>query len=197
MPPPLLVVFSGPAGVGKDSVLRVLRERGLPYHFVVTTTDRPMRAGEVDGVDYDFVTTAEFQHLIDTDALLEYATVYDQHKGVPKEQVRRALASGLDVILRLDVQGAATMRDKCEQAVSIFLAPPSLEVLLDRLRARGGDTEEQLRHRLDTAVTELEKACEFDYVVINQEGALANAVDTVVAILAAERCRTSRRAVVL
>ncbi len=192
-----MVVFSGPAGVGKDSVLRRLRERGLPYHFVVTTTDRPIRDGEVDGVDYHFVSTEAFRRLIDTDALLEYATVYDQHKGVPKAEVRQALQSGLDVIMRLDVQGAATIRAKYPQAVSVFLAPPSVEVLLHRLRARGGDSEEQLRCRLDAAVAELARAREFDFVVVNPEGELDAAVDKVIAILAAERCRTSRQAVVL
>jgi len=197
VPPPLMVVLSGPAGVGKDSVLRALRQRGLPYHFVVTMTDRPRREGEVDGVDYVFVTADEFRRMIESDALLEYATVYNQHKGVPKEQVRRALASGLDVILRLDVQGAATMRCKYPGVVGIFLAPSSRDELLHRLRARGGDSEEQLRQRLEAAAAEIECACEFDYVVINREGALEATVDTVAAILTAERCRTSRRPLVL
>ena len=195
-PPPLMVVISGPAGVGKDSVLRRLRERGLPYHFVVTTTDRQIRGGEVNGVDYHFVTTKEFQCLIDNDALLEYATVYDQHKGVPKDQVQIAMQSGLDVILRLDVQGAAIIREKYPQAISVFLAPPSFDLLLRRLRGRGGDTDGQLRRRLDTAVAELARAHEFDYVVVNHESKLEATVDRVVAILAAERCRTSREAVV-
>ena len=194
-PPPLMVVLSGPAGVGKDSVLHGLRERGVPYHFVVTTTDRPIRNGEVDGVDYHFVTTAEFRRLIDTDALIEWARPYEQYKGVTKEEVRRAFASGLDAIMRLDVQGAATIRNKYEQAVTIFLAPPEPEALVRRLIGRGDDDPAQIRLRVETSLLEMERAAEFDYLVVNHDDRLVDAVDQVAAILAAERCRTTRRAV--
>ena len=193
--PPLMVVLSGPAGVGKDSVLRGLRERGVPFHFVVTTTDRPIRNGEVDGVDYHFVTTQEFQRLIDTDALIEYANPYGQHKGVTKEEVRRAFSSGLDAVMRLDVQGAATIRRKYEQAVTIFLAPPEPEALIRRLLGRGDDDPEQIRRRVDDSLLEMGRAAEFDYLVVNYDDRLADAVDQVAAILAAEHCRTLRRAV--
>ncbi len=194
-PPPLMVVLSGPAGVGKDSVLRGLRARGVPFHFVVTTTDRPIRNGEVDGVDYHFVTTAEFERLLDTDALIEYARPYEQYKGVTKEEVRRAFASGLDAIMRLDVQGAATIRKKYDQAVTIFLAPPEPEALIRRLLGRGDDDPDQIRLRVETSLLELERAAEFDYVVVNHDDRLTDAVGQVAAILSAEHCRTSRRAV--
>ena len=129
-PPPVLVVISGPSGVGKDSVIERMRELGYPLCFVVTATDRPPRASETHGVDYDFVSTAEFEQMIAADDLFEYAQVYGQYKGVPKIHVRRALASGKDVVMRLDVQGAATVRQSVPESVTIFLAPPSPEVIV-------------------------------------------------------------------
>jgi len=194
-PPPLMVVLSGPAGVGKDSVLGGLRERGVPFHFVVTTTARDPRPGEVDGVDYHFVTPEAFERLVREGALLEHALPYGQQKGVTKAEVRRALSSGLDAIMRLDVQGAASIRRDYPQAVSIFLAPPSREALARRLRDRGYDSEEQLQERLQACLGEIDRVAEFDYVVVNHEDRLDEAVDQVAAILVAEHCRTSRGAV--
>ena len=161
-PQPLLVVISGPAGVGKDAVVRRLKERGYPFHFVVTATDRPPRPGEVHGVHYFFVSTAEFEGMIALDELLEHARVYGQYKGIPKQQVREALASGKDVVMRLDVQGAAAVRRMAPEAVLIFLVAGSDEELEQRLRKRKGDSPEQIRERLATARAEMACLDEFD-----------------------------------
>jgi len=196
-PAPLVVVISGPSGVGKDSVVKRMAEMEFPLHFVVTVTTRPMRPGEIHGVDYYFVSDEGFQRMKLEDELLEDADVYGQCKGVPRMDVARALASGRDVVLRLDVNGAATIRSKIPQAISIFLVPPSMKVLADRLRRRPGDSEEQVLRRLQTAYEELEQARSFDYVVVNREGQLDDAVEQVVAIMAAERCRAVRQPIAL
>jgi guanylate kinase len=194
---PLLIVISGPSGVGKDSLLWRLKESDQPFHFVVTATDRPPRPGEVHGVDYFFVTTEEFARMIEQDELLEHAIVYGQHKGVPKQQVREALTSSKDVIMRIDVQGAATIRQQAPEAVLIFLTAASEEELVQRLRNRGGDSVEQLQKRITTAREEMEQIAEFDYVVVNRDGELEQAVDDVLAIAQAEHCRAEPRVVKL
>lgn len=196
-PSPLLVVVSGPSGVGKDSVVRRMIELHYSFHFVVTVTSRPPRQGEVHGVDYTFVSEAEFERMIAEDELFEHARVYDQYKGIPKAQVRQALASGQDVLLRLDVQGAATMRAKAPDAVTIFLAPPSMDVLVARLRRRGSDSPAELAQRLRTAEREMGALPSFDYVVFNHEDALDEAARQIGAIMASEKCRVGRRSVVV
>jgi guanylate kinase len=196
-PRALLVVISGPSGVGKDSVIQRMRELGSPFHFLVTATDRSPRPGEVHGVDYLFYSTAEFERMIAHDELLEYANVYGQYKGVPREQVRRALAAGADVLMRVDIQGAATLRRIVPEAVTVFLAPPSIEALLSRLRRRGSDSPEQVHLRLEMALAEMQRAPEFDYVVVNREGDLDGAVQAISAIIQADRCRTDRGQVIL
>ncbi len=194
-PQPLLIVVSGPAGVGKDSLIQCMKGRGYPVHFVVTATDRPPRPGEVHGVDYFFLTTEDFLRLEREQELLEHAIVYGQHKGVPKQQVREALASGKDAIMRVDVQGAATIRSLVPEAVLIFLTASSEEELEQRLRDRGGDSPAQLEKRIATAREEMKRAAEFDYVVVNRDGELDRAVDDVAAIIQAEHCRTKPRVV--
>jgi len=124
---PLLVVISGPSGVGKDAVRKRMQERGCPFHFVVTATDRPQRPGEVHGKDYFFISAAEFDRMLANGELLEHAIVYGQHKGIPKAHVRQALTSGQDVLMRVDVQGATTIRRLVPEAVLIFLMPSSEE----------------------------------------------------------------------
>jgi len=194
---PLLVVISGPSGVGKDTLLERMKERGYPIHFVVTATDRLPRPGEVHGVDYFFFTTEEFTRMIGQDELLEHAVVYGQHKGIPRQHVQDALASGKDVIMRIDVQGAATIRRLVPEAILIFLTASSEEELEQRLRARGGDSPEQLQKRIATAREEMKRLPEFDYVVVNRDKELDQAVDDVVAIIQAKHCRVGPRAVKL
>ncbi len=193
---PLMVVISGPSGAGKDSLLQRLKQRGLPFHFVVTTTSRPPRPNEVHGVDYYFVSEEEFQRYIVQDELLEYALVYGQYKGIHKAQIREALASGRDVIMRLDVQGAATVRRLVPDAVLIFLTADEAE-LRRRLEERQTDTPEQIERRLVRAREEMQAISEFDYVVVNSYHHLDRAVDQVLAIITAEHCRTKPRRIQL
>lgn len=196
-PQPLLIVISGPSGVGKDTVLQRMKERELPFHFVVTATTRPMRPSEVHGRDYFFVSKAEFAGMIDEDELLEYAIVYNDYKGIPKQQVRDALATGKDVIMRIDVQGAATIRKLAPEAVLIFLTTEDSQELVNRLETRKTETLESLKLRIATARQELKRAGEFDYVVINHEFHLDETVDTIRAIISAEHHRVQPRKVTL
>ncbi len=192
-PQALVVVISGPSGVGNDATVRRMKELGLPFHFVVTATTRPRRPGEIDGVDYHFLSHEQFQDLLDQDELLEHAIVYGEHKGIPKEQVRRALASGLDVIMRLDVQGATTIRRLMPDAVLIFLVPSSEEELIRRLEQRKTETPEGLATRIATAKQEMQRLHEFDYVVVNSDCHLDETVEQIRAIIIAEKCRVRRR----
>ena len=194
---PLLVVISGQSGVGKDSLVRRLKERGYPVHFVITATDRAPRPGEVHGRDYFFLTTDEFLHMKQEGELLEHAVVYGQYKGIPKQQVREAMASGKDVIMRVDVQGATTVRRLAPQAVLVFLIASSEQELEQRLRARGYDSPEQLEERLATAREEIKRLPEFDYVIVNRDGELDQAVDDVIAVIQAEHRRVEPRVVKL
>jgi len=194
---PLLIVVSGPSGAGKDTLLARLKEKNLPFHFVVTANTRPKRPGEVEGRDYHFVSRSEFVAMIERDELLEYAVVYGDHKGIPKHQVREALASGKDVIMRLDVQGAMTIRRLVPEAVLIFLMAGDENELADRLRARRTESLDSLKTRMDTARKELQHLPEFDYVVVNRNDALDDAVDAVLGIVRAEHSRVHPRKVSL
>jgi guanylate kinase len=191
--PPLLIVISGPSGAGKDSVIRRMKELGVPLHFVVTMTTRPPRPGEEDGKDYIFVSEEEFERVLREGGFLENAVVYGHRYGVPKEQVKKALESGKDVVMRVDVQGARTLRRLVPEAVFIFLIPASEEELVRRLRARSTEDEKDLELRLAIAREEMKSLEEFDYVVINADGRLDEAVQKVMAIITAEKCRTKPR----
>lgn len=195
VPPPLLVVLSGPSGVGKDAVMTRMKERGIAMHYTVTATTRARRPAEVHGRDYFFISTEEFQRLIAEDELLEWAVVYGDYKGIPKQQVRDAWARGLDVLLRIDVQGAATVRKLAPEALLIFLAPPSMEELARRLRARRTESEESLQRRLQATREELKTLGLFDYLVVNYQGRLDDTVDRIVSILQAEKMRVHPRRV--
>ncbi len=194
---PLLIVISGPSGVGKDSVLQRMKERNLPFHFVVTATTRPQRPGEADGVDYYFVTHDEFAEMIEKGELLEYAIVYNDYKGIPKGQVRQALASGRDVMMRIDVQGAETIRELCPDALLIFLSTRTEGELVSRLEARKTETPEGLKLRIATARQELKRVGMFDYYVINPDHRLDETVDIILSIINAEHHRTQPRQVTL
>lgn len=189
-PAPLLIVISGLSGAGKDAVVGELKQKGFPFHFVVTATSRPPRDNETNGVDYFFYTKDEFQSMIDQGKLIEYAIVYDQFKGVPRWQVEDALNSNTDVVMRVDYQGAKTIRELYPQAKLIFVLPENPIAWLKRLVERGQDSEEQLQIRLETAKKEMEAArAYFDYVVVNSEGKLDEAADQVISIINAERHR--------
>ncbi len=196
-PQPLLIVISGPSGVGKDMTIARLKDLGYPFHFVVTATTRPQRPAEVNGVDYFFISTSAFAEMIERGELLEYAVVYGDYKGIPKAQVRQALASGKDVIMRIDVQGAATIRRLTPEAVLIYLSAESEEALVRRLSERKTEPEDQLKMRIATARQELKWLDLFDYVVINAEDQLDQTCQKIVAIITAEKCRVNQREITL
>ncbi len=194
-PQPLLIVLSGPSGVGKDTVMQRMQERGLPFHFVVTATTRARRQGEIHGVDYFFLSSDEFARMIENDELLEYAIVYNDYKGIPKQQVREALSSGKDVVMRIDVQGAATIRKLAPEAVMIFLTTEGENEMVSRLKARKSETPEGLSLRIATARQELKRINDFDYVVVNSDFRLDETVDIIRAVINAEHHRTKPRKV--
>jgi guanylate kinase len=189
-----VVVVSGPSGVGKDALLARIRERTDAFAVPVTMTTRPPRDGEVDGRDYIFVTPDEFANVLAAGELLEHAEVYGNSYGVPRSQLREALAAGRDVIMRVDVQGAATLRRLMPGAVFVFLAPPDRETLAARLRRRG-DEIGAIERRLAAAERELRLSGEFEHVVVNADDGLERAVDAVLAIVEAERARPDRQPV--
>jgi guanylate kinase len=193
-------VISGASGAGKDTVVEALIQRfqdeQRPIHRIVTATTRPRRETEVDGVDYVFVSQAEFEAMIANDELIEYALVYGQFKGVPKKHIYKALeamAQGQDVIMRLDVQGAETIRKMVPEALLVFITASSEKELSERLRGRRTEDPEQLAIRLRTAHQEMSRIPEFDYVVPNADNKLDDTIETVLAIIAAEKHRTHPR----
>jgi len=196
-PQPLLIVLSGPSGVGKDTVMQRMQERGLPFHFVVTATTRPRRANEVHGRDYFFVSKEEFARMINEDELIEHAIVYGDYKGIPKEQVREALGSGKDVVMRIDVQGAETVRKMAPEALLIFITTDSEAELVHRLETRKTETADSLAIRIATARKELKRVEEFDYVIVNRDFQLDVTVDAIRSIIDAEHHRVSPRKVSL
>jgi guanylate kinase len=196
-PQPLLIVISGPSGAGKDTILQRMKERELPFHFVVTATTRPRRENEIHGRDYFFVSKEEFARMIDEDELIEYAIVYGDYKGIPKQQVRDALTSGQDVVMRIDVQGAETVRKLAPDAVLIFITVDNEEELLTRLRERKTETADALMLRMATARKELLRVNAFDYVVLNRDFHLDETVDTIRAIIHSEHHRVKPRTVSL
>lgn len=193
--PPLLVVLSGPSGVGKDAALDGLKKLDRPWHFAITATTRPPRSGEQDGIDYIFLDTETFLKMKDRDQFLECAEVYGKWYGVPRSQIRQSLKNGQDVILKVDVQGAATVRNLAPEALSIFMVPASYSELRNRLNGRKSEATPDLELRLQTAQEELGKVGLFDYRVINRDGGLEQAIADIDAIIAAEKCRVVPRVV--
>ena len=190
---PLLLVLSGPSGVGKTTITKALVEQGWQGHIVVTVTTRRPRAGEIDGVHYHFRTPQQFQQMIEQNELLEYAEVHGNSYGVPAAPVRQKLAAGVDVILTIDPQGAQTIRERTHGAHFVFLAPESLRELVERFDARGTDTPEQRTLRMMNAERELAELAKYDYLIINHDGRLAEAVEQLKTIMAAEHLRVTPR----
>ncbi|KAG2272711.1 hypothetical protein Bca52824_067266 [Brassica carinata] len=198
IPPPnqLIIVISGPSGVGKDAVITKLRESRERLHFVVTATTRPMRPGEVDGKDYFFVTRDNFLSMVENDELLEYALVYGEYKGIPKKQIRESMSKGEDIVLRVDIQGAQTLRRILgSSAVFVFLVAESEVAMVERLVDRKTESQEELLVRVATAREEVRHLKSFDYVVVNAKGRLDDAVSRVEAIIDAEKSRVHQRVV--
>ena len=194
---PLLIVLSGPSGVGKDAVLKKMKELGHSFCFVVTVTTRPERAGEEDGVDYHFLSREEFQQMIQEGQLLEWANVYDNYYGVPKAEIAQALSEGKDVVVKVDVQGAATIKEILPQAVLIFLMPPSMDELERRLKGRDSGRYEDVALRLQKAKEEIERLSLFDYAITSHQDGIDNVISRIEAIVAAEKCRVKPRVVQL
>jgi guanylate kinase len=195
--PALLVVVSGPSGVGKDAALKQAKAMGYPFHFLVTNTTRPPRADEVEGEDYHFITEAQFQDMLVRGEFLEHASVYGYHYGNSRMEVRSALARGEDVIMRIDVQGAATIKRTVPDAVFIFLLPPTMGALQARLRKRHTEPEDILQVRLHAARLEMNEVENFDYVIMNRDDELEETARAIAAIITAEKCRTKPRRVVV
>ena len=185
----LLVVISGHSAAGKDTVIQRMKERDLQIHFVITATTRPARDDEQHGVDYFFVSHDEFARMIENDELIEYAIVYKDYKGVPREQVDSALASGKDVIMRVDVQGAASIRELYPEAILIFVTAQNEEELIRRLVDRKSESPEGLKLRIAMARNELKRIDDFNYLVVNQDSHLDETVDNIISIIDAEHHR--------
>ena len=196
-PGALLAIISGPSGVGKDTVIAALRERHPDddFHYVVTCTTRPRRAGEVDGVSYHFLTMERFIELRDTGELLEWAEVHGYWYGTPRQEVRRSLAAGRDVILKIDVQGAATVKEHVPDALLVFLVPPSLEELFGRLVSRATESADQLEVRQRNAAIELARQGDYDYIVVNETGEIERTAERIDRIIAIEKRKHPTRRV--
>lgn len=194
---PRIFIISGPSGVGKDAVIEQLRDVFPLAQYVVTATTRPMRQGEIDGVHYQFMAKEDFVAGIEADAFIENALVYENHYGVPKQPILDGLAENRDVIIKVDVKGAATLRRLIPNTISIFLAPESMEALLTRLRDRKTDDPDVLMKRFKTASLELEEVENFDYVVFNEDHQLDAAVNSIVNIVHVERLKVQHPEIVV
>ena len=196
VPGALLIVISGPSGVGKDTIIQHLKKRRSepPRHYVVTYKSRPRRPGEVDGIDYHFVTDEDFVALTKAGQLLEANRVHGHWSGTPREQVVQALQSGRDAVLKIDVQGARKIRERAPDALLIFIAPPSVEALVGRLKSRATETEPELRRRQADAAEELAHQVDYDYVVVNETDQVQRTADRIDEIIAGEhRLHADRR----
>jgi len=192
-----LVIISGPSGVGKDTIIEALAERPRDpdFHYVVTCTTRHPRPGEVPGVNYQFLTVEEFEHLRDAGELLEYAEVHGNWYGTPRHEVADALAEGHDVILKIDVQGASAVKQRAPDALLVFLVPPSMEELFQRLRSRATETADELEIRQRNAAIELARTGDYDRVVVNETDQQARTAAEIEAIISQEKRRNGDRRV--
>ena len=194
---PLLIVLSGPSGVGKDAVLGRMKKSAHPFKYITTVTTRPQRTKEKNNIDYHFVSMDGFQEMIARNELLEWANVYGNLYGVPYPPVKQALDKGQDVILKVDIQGATTIKKILPQAVLIFLTPPSMEELATRLKQRQTESPFDLALRMKTAEEEMKQLPLFDYVVVNRQGEIDLTVSDIEAIITAEKCRVTPREITL
>ena len=181
----LLLVFSGPSGVGKGTVLKEYLKKHPDTTFSVSATTRKPREGEVHGQHYFFLTREKFDRLIENDGLLEHAQFAGNCYGTPKEAVEKNLEKGIDVVLEIEVQGAVQVKEKCPDALLVFVMPPSFEELRRRLTGRGTEDEETVRRRLSNAGREMEAAKQYDYIVVNQT--VEDAVDQLEQIVCAAK----------
>lgn len=186
----VLLVVSGPSGAGKGTICSMLREQLPNLGYSVSVTTRQPRTGEVDGVNYFFKTVDEVKEMIAKDELLEYAEVYGNYYGTPREYVMEQLKSGKDVLLEIDIQGALQVKKRFPEGVFVFIVPPSLDELSARIYKRGTDSEDVIKRRLASAASELTYAAEYDYIIVNDIA--EKAADKVLTIMEAERYRVAR-----
>lgn len=191
----VLFVVSGPSGVGKSTLIRNAMETVPGLEFSVSATTRAPRTGEQDGVHYHFVDPDRFEQLVERDAFIEHATVYDRRYGTLREPTERALAQGRSLVLDIDVQGAAQVRRKLPEAVHVYVLPPEVAVLEERLRRRGTDGEETIRRRMTQVGEQLEGCVDFDYVVVNDDLETASATFTGILLAEMSRCTRRQRAI--
>jgi guanylate kinase len=191
--PGLLVVLSGPSGVGKDAAIAALKARDFGVRYAVTATTRPQRPGEVDGVHYFFYTREQFEAMAAGHEFLEWSWVHGNMYGPPISVVRGLLQEGHDVLLKIDVQGAANVKKRVNDAIFIFLAPPSIEDLVERMQKRHTESAEEVDLRIANAYKEMAALPEYDYIVVNEDGRLDQAVDEIQSIITAERLRVYPR----
>ena len=194
---PLLVVLSGPSGVGKDAALTELRKLDRPWHFVVTATTRKIRSGETDGKDYIFLDEPTFLDMKYRDEFVEFAQVYGNWYGVPKSQVIIGLEAGKDVILKIDVQGAATVRKMAPNALFLFMVPGSFEELQERLSQRMTESTPEIELRLKTAENEMNQSNGFDRQVVNSKDNLEQAVADIDDAIAEEKRKVGRSPILI
>ena len=184
-------IVSGPSGSGKDTLLTELFKNHPEIKFSISTITRPMRAGEKEGEKYNFISRESFEKMIAEDYLLEYNSYIGNYYGTPKAPVIKAINEGCDIIIEVDVNGAASIREKLPQAVSIFIMPPSLKELKNRLSGRGTEPEEIINQRMQSALSEIKRATEYYYIVINDD--IATAVNDIHSIISSERLKTERQ----
>jgi len=193
---PLIIVLSGPSGAGKDAVLNRMKKLGYPFEYIITVTTRSQRPKERNNVDYHFVSTEKFQEMVEKGELLEWANVYGNWYGVPKQPIKQALDKGRDTIIKVDVQGAATIKKILPEAIFIFLVS-SIEELAERLKQRQTESSFDLALRLKTAEEELKQLPLFDYKVFNRQDEINLAISHIEAIITAEKCRVKPREIAL
>lgn len=183
-------IISGPSGSGKDTVLKEVFERLPDIEFSISSITRPMRAGEIEGEKYNFISRERFEEMIANDELLEHNTFVGNYYGTPKAPVINCIENGKDMLIEVDVNGAAQIRQKMPDAVSIFIMPPSLEVLKKRLYGRGTDSEDVIKKRINEALQEIARATEYDYIIVND--VIETAVDNVITVMSVDRFKTDR-----
>ena len=184
-------IISGPSGSGKDTVLSELFRNRPDLLFSISSVTRPMRSGEKEGDKYNFISREKFEYMIDNDMLLEHNVFVNNYYGTPREPVERAIAEGKDIIIEVDVNGAAQIRQKLHEAVSIFIMPPSFHELKRRLRGRGTESEELIEKRLNSALGEIKRATEYDYIIVNDN--ITAAADDILSVILSSSFKTDRQ----
>jgi guanylate kinase len=193
----LLIVLSGPSGAGKDALLARMKESDYPLEYITTVTTRARRAGERDNVDYHFISTEKFQGMVENNELLEWANVYGNWYGVPRQPVKQALEQGKDTIVKVDTQGAATIKKILPEATFILVVPPSKEELVTRLKERQTESPPDLSLRMKAVEEEIKQLPLFDYIIVNRHDKIDLAISDIKAIIAAEKCRVRARKITL